>query len=79
MRNHIGAIHDHSQNTVEPTTAQLDAIAEFQRTNGHFFSSDELKEFAAGDHQLEQEARQKSTPPPGIHPWDTRAAVLTGC
>ena len=29
----LGAIHDHYQNTVEPTTAQLDAIAEFQRTD----------------------------------------------
>jgi cytochrome c peroxidase len=44
----LGAIHDHYQNTVEPTTAQLDAIADFERTNAHFFSSDELKEFAAG-------------------------------
>ncbi len=44
----LGAIHDHYQNTLEPTTAQLDDSAEFQRTNAHFFSSDELKEFAAG-------------------------------
>ena len=29
----LGAIHDHYQNTSEPTTAQLDAIAEFQRTD----------------------------------------------
>ena len=35
----LGAIHDHYQNTVEPTTAELDAIAEFQRTDAHFFSS----------------------------------------
>jgi len=32
----LDAIHDHTQNTVEPTTAQLDAIAEFQRTDAHF-------------------------------------------
>lgn len=44
----LGAIHDHYQNSVEPTAAQLDAIAEFQRTDAHFFSSDELEEFAAG-------------------------------
>jgi cytochrome c peroxidase len=44
----LGAIHDHYQNTVEPTSAQLDAIAEFQRSHPRFFSSDELKEFAAG-------------------------------
>ena len=43
----LGAIHDHSQNTVEPTAAQLDAIAEFQRTDAHFFSSAALRKFAA--------------------------------
>ena len=42
-----GAIHDHYQNTSEPTTEQLDAIAEFQRTDAHFFSSSELRKFAA--------------------------------
>jgi cytochrome c peroxidase len=42
------AIRDHYQNTVEPTAAQLDAIAAFQRTDAHFFSSNELKRFAAG-------------------------------
>ena len=42
----LGAIHDHSQNTVEPTTEQLDAIAEFQRTDAHFFSSAALRKFA---------------------------------
>jgi cytochrome c peroxidase len=44
----LAAIHDHYQNTVEPTPAQLDAIAEFQRTNPQFFSSDALRKFAAG-------------------------------
>jgi cytochrome c peroxidase len=44
----LGAIHDHYQNSVEPTPAQLDAIADFQRSDSHFFSSDELEEFAAG-------------------------------
>ena len=42
-----GAIHDHYQNTIEPTTAQLDAIAEFQRTEARFFSSPALRRFAA--------------------------------
>ena len=42
-----GAIHDHYQNTSEPTIAQLDAIAEFQRTDAHFFSSPALRKFAA--------------------------------
>ena len=44
----LAAVHDHDQNTVEPTTAELDAIAEFQRTDAHFFSSSELRRFAAG-------------------------------
>ena len=44
----LGAIHDHAQNTVEPTEEQLALIAEFQRTDERFFSSDELKEFAQG-------------------------------
>ena len=42
------AIHDHYQNSEEPTAAQLDAIADFQRTDSRFFSSDELEDFAAG-------------------------------
>ena len=41
------AIHGHYQNTIEPTTADLDAIAEFQRTDPRFFSSPALKRFAA--------------------------------
>jgi hypothetical protein len=44
----LGAIHDHTQNTVEPTEAQLALIAEFQRTDKRFFSSDELEDFARG-------------------------------
>jgi hypothetical protein len=42
-----GAIHDHYQNTSEPTTEQLDAIAEFQRTDARFFSSRALRKFAS--------------------------------
>jgi len=42
----LGAIHDHYQNTSEPTVAQLDAIAEFQRTGARFFSSHALRRFA---------------------------------
>jgi hypothetical protein len=42
----LGAIHDHAQNTVEPTEAQLAMIAEFQRTDRRFFSSNELEDFA---------------------------------
>ena len=44
----LGAIHDHAQNTVEPTAEELTLIAEFQRTDKRFFSSDVLQEFAQG-------------------------------
>ena len=64
----LGAIHDHSQNTVEPTTAQLDAIAEFQRTDAHFFSSHELRKFAAGGPPPEL--------PPGITPAEQRGRTF---
>ena len=57
----LGAIHDHYQNTVEPTAAELDAIAQFQRTDEHFFSSNELRRFAAGG------------PPPELPPGNTPA------
>jgi cytochrome c peroxidase len=64
----LAAIHDHYQNTVEQTTAELDAIAEFQRTNAHFFSSDELNEFAAGGPPPEL--------PPGITPAEQRGRMF---
>ena len=41
------AVHGHYQNSIEPTTAELDAIAEFQRTDPRFFSSPALKKLAA--------------------------------
>ena len=44
----LGAIHDHAQNAVEPTEEQLALIAEFQRTDKRFFSSDVLQDFASG-------------------------------
>ena len=44
----LDAIHDHTQNTFEPTPDQLDAIAEFQQSDPLFFSSAELRRFAAG-------------------------------
>jgi cytochrome c peroxidase len=44
----LGAIHDHAQNAVEPTEEQLALIAEFQRSDKRFFSSDVLEEFARG-------------------------------
>jgi len=57
----LDAIHDHYQNAVEPTAAQLDAIAAFQQTNAHFFSSNELRRFGAGG------------PPPELPPGRTPA------
>jgi cytochrome c peroxidase len=44
----LGAVHDHAQNTVEPSQEQLALIAEFQRTDKRFFSSDVLQDFARG-------------------------------
>ena len=43
-----GAIARHAQATVAPTADQLDAIADFQRTDNRFFSSKALKSFAEG-------------------------------
>ena len=63
-----GAIRDHYENTVEPTPAQLDAIAEFQQTNPQFFSSDALKTFAAGGPPPEL--------PPGITPAEKRGRTF---
>ncbi len=55
----LDAIHDHAQNTVEPAQEELEQIAEFQRTNSRFFSSDELEDFANGG------------PPPVLPPGKT--------
>lgn len=44
----LGAVHDHAQNTVEPTAHQLELIAAFQQDNNRFFSSPELRDFADG-------------------------------
>jgi hypothetical protein len=44
----LGAIHDHAQNTVEPTPEQLALIADFQRIDKKFFSSNVLRDFASG-------------------------------
>ena len=43
-----GAITRHAQAIIQPTLQQLQAIAEFQRTDNRFFSSRALKSFAAG-------------------------------
>jgi len=57
----LDAIHDHAANTFEPSPGQLDAIAAFQRTDPLFFSSPELRTFAAGG------------PPPELPPAVTPA------
>lgn len=44
----LGAIRGHAQSTVEPTRAQLDAIAAFQQQDERFFSSAALLDFASG-------------------------------
>ena len=69
QRQALAAIHDHyGDNSTEPTQAQLDAIAEFQRTDSHFFSSDELEEFAAGGPPPEL--------PPGVTPAEKRGRMF---
>ena len=62
------AIHGHYQNTIEPTEAELDAIAEFQRTDPRFFSSSALKRFAATGAPPEL--------PPGITPAEQRGRTF---
>jgi hypothetical protein len=44
----LGAIHQHTQNTLEPTPDQLDKIADFERKDQRFFSSKALQDFANG-------------------------------
>jgi hypothetical protein len=44
----LGAIHQHTQNTLEPTPDLLDQIAAFEQTDQRFFSSGKLKQFARG-------------------------------
>src|SRR5215208_262354 len=44
----LGAIHDHAQNSVEPSQEQLALIADFQRADKRFFSSSVLQDFASG-------------------------------
>jgi cytochrome c peroxidase len=64
----LGAIHDHYQNAVEPTAAELDAIAGFQQTAPQFFSSNALRRFAAGGPPPEL--------PPGITPAEQRGRTF---
>lgn len=43
----LGAVHAHAEPGREPTLAELDAIAEFERSNA-FFSNNKLKQYANG-------------------------------
>jgi cytochrome c peroxidase len=47
-RQALGAIHQHTENQIEPTAEQLEQIAEFERTDPRFFSSPALRRFAEG-------------------------------
>ena len=64
----LGAIHDHAQNTIEPTEQQLALIAEFQRTDKRFFSSDTLEDFARGG--------PAPVLPPGRSPSERRGRLM---
>jgi hypothetical protein len=64
----LGAIHDHTQNTVDPTEEQLAMIAEFQRTDKRFFSSDALRDFAGGG--------PAPVLPPGKTPSEQRGRLM---
>jgi cytochrome c peroxidase len=44
----LSAVHQHTQNAVEPTPTQLARIADFERTDGRFFSNKTLERFAHG-------------------------------
>jgi hypothetical protein len=44
----LGAIRGHAMSTIEPTNAQLVALARFQQTDARFFSSAALRAFADG-------------------------------
>jgi cytochrome c peroxidase len=45
----LGAIHDHAENTIEPTPEELDLIAAFQQSDSRFFSSEAVQDFASGE------------------------------
>lgn len=49
----LGAIRGHAKGTVEPTRAQLDAIALFERNDARFFSSAPIRTHAQGGPQPE--------------------------
>ena len=44
----LSAVHQHTQDTLEPTQTQLDKIADFERTDQRFFSSKALQKYAQG-------------------------------
>lgn len=48
----LDAVHGHAKGVVEPTRAQLDAIAAFERTDDRFFSSAALRAHGRGGPQV---------------------------
>jgi cytochrome c peroxidase len=64
----LEAVHGHYQPAVEPTAAQLDAIADFQQIAPQFFSSPALRRFAAGGPPPEL--------PPGVTPAEKRGRTF---
>jgi cytochrome c peroxidase len=44
----LGAVHSHTQNSIEPTPLELELIAEFQQSSGRFFSNGKLRKLAEG-------------------------------
>jgi hypothetical protein len=44
----LSAVHQHTQNAVEPKAEELNRIAQFERTDNRFFSSEVMRKFAAG-------------------------------
>ena len=70
------AIHGHYQNAVEPTTEQLDAIAEFQRTAPQFFSSPAAEEVRQRlDHHLSCPTASRRPSSEDAHSWSMRPST----
>jgi cytochrome c peroxidase len=85
QRQALGAIRAHGQNTVEPTSLELDLIKDFQQHDVRFFSSDALRSFASGatppqlpDGQTDAERRGRRMFEPGFNPG-TKQGVCNIC
>ena len=85
QRQALGAIRGHAQNTVDPTSLELDLIKDFQQQDARFFSSDALRDFASGGAppqlpagQTDSERRGRLMFEPGFNP-DTKQGVCNIC